>query len=238
MVPSSFTLNGPSGAIAISSVTRLTGNNYRIAFATQSAAGVYTLVVLPTVRDVAGNLLNQDGDATPGESVQDRYTATFTINAPVVRNYTFNGPVALRDATSTRTGVTNIDFTVPDSFTIADLNVNLSINHTYVSDLRIRLISPSGTSVQLVNRRAGSSDNIRVTFDDEATASIASATTLNGTFRPEQALSAFDGRNASGRWRLEVVDNARLDVGTFNSIQLQFTEAPRVLESVRCRPRP
>lgn len=225
MIPSNFTMTGPSGSIAVTAITRLTGNNYRVSFATQSSVGVYSLTVLPTVRDVARNLLNQDGDTTPGESIQDRYTASFTINAPVVRNYTFNGPVALRDATSTRTGVTNIDFTVPDSFTIADLNVNLSINHTYVSDLRIRLISPTGTSVQLVNRLGGASDNIRVIFDDEATASIAGASTLNGTFRPERALSAFDGSNAAGRWRLEVVDNARLDVGTFNSIQLQFTEA-------------
>jgi subtilisin-like proprotein convertase family protein len=105
------------------------------------------------------------------------------------------------------------------------LNVNLSINHTHVSDLRVRLISPDGTSVQLVNRRGGSSDNIRVTFDDEATTNISNAATLSGTFRPERTLSAFDGKNASGRWRLEIVDSARLDVGVFNSIQLLFTES-------------
>ncbi len=225
MVPSNFALNGPNGLIAVSSVTRLAGNNWRLNFATQTFAGLYSLTVLPSVRDVASNLLNQDGDATAGETIEDRYTASFTLNPSSLRSYSFNGPVALRDATSTRSGVTNIDFVVPDSFTIADLNVNLSINHTYVSDLRIRLISPDGTSVQLVNRRGGSSDNIRVAFDDESTSSISSAATLSGTFRSERALSAFDGRNSSGRWRLEVVDVERLDVGVFNSIQLQFTES-------------
>ncbi|MFN7874938.1 MAG: S8 family serine peptidase [Pirellula sp.] len=225
MVPSNFILNGPNGGVTVSSVTRVTGNTWRLGFGMQSLAGLYTLTVLPAVKGVDGNFLNQDGDSTPGEAIEDRYTASFTLNEPALRNYTFNGPVAIRDATSTRAGVTNIDFTIPDSFTIADLNVNLSIDHTYVSDLRIRLVSPDGTSVQLVNRRGGSSDNIRVLFDDETTASISSATTLNGSFRAERNLSAFDGRNASGRWRLEIVDNARLDVGTFNSIQLQFTES-------------
>ena len=225
MIPSNFLLNGPNGLVAVSSVTRLTGNNWRLNFATQTFAGLYTLTVLPTVKDIAGNLLNQDGDATAGETIEDRYTSSYTLNSAALRNYTFNGPVALRDATSTRTGVTNIDFTVPDSFTIADLNVNLSIDHTYVSDLRIRLISPDGTSVQLVNRRGGSSDNIRVMFDDETAASIANASTLSGSFKAERALSAFDGKISAGRWRLEIVDNARLDVGVFNSIQLQFTES-------------
>jgi serine protease len=225
MIPSNFILNGPNGGVTISSVTRVAGNTWRLGFDMQSFAGLYTLTVLPAVKGVDGNFLNQDGDATPGEAIEDRYTASFTLNQPALRSYTFNGPVAIRDATSTRVGVTNIDFTVPDSFTIADLNVNLSINHTYVSDLRIRLVSPDGTSVQLVNRRGGSSDNIRVLFDDETTASISNASTLNGSFRAERTLSAFDGRNASGRWRLEIVDNARLDVGTFNSIQLHFTES-------------
>jgi subtilisin family serine protease len=225
MVPSNFILNGPNGLVSVSSVIRLTGNNWRLNFATQTFAGLYSLTVLPTVKDVAGNLLNQDGDATAGETTEDRYTSAFTLNPSALRSYTFNGPVTLRDATSTRAGVTNIDFTVPDSFTIADLNVNLSINHTHVSDLRVRLISPDGTSVQLVNRRGGSSDNIRVTFDDEATTNISNAATLSGTFRPERTLSAFDGKNASGRWRLEIVDSARLDVGVFNSIQLLFTES-------------
>ena len=223
MVASAFEVTGPNGSIAVTSVAQLSGNVWRVSFANQTAPGAYTVVVLPTIRDAAGNLLNQDRDTVSGEPVEDRYTVTVTLSVPTTRNYSANGPVALTDATNTRVGTTTIAINVGDSFTISDLNVSLSIDHTYVSDLRIRLIAPDGTSVQLINRRGGTSDNVRVTLDDEATASLATAAVLNGTYRPERLLSAFDGKNSAGTWRLEIVDAARLDAGIFNSVQLQFT---------------
>ena len=218
----SIQISGPKGAVAIGSITPLnSGTQFRITFAAQSAAGKYALTILPTVTDLNGNLLNQDRDTIAGEATQDRFISEATIQAS--RVFTRNGPITLQDATSTRAGVTWIAIDVTESFTINDLNVNLSVDHTYVSDLRVRLIAPNGTSVQLVNRRGGSRDNLRVAFDDEATTSIAmAASDLNGTFRPETALSAFDGRNAYGRWTLEITDFARLDVGRFNNVSLQF----------------
>ena len=223
MVASAFEVTGPNGSIAVTSVAFVSGNVWRVSFANQTAPGTYTVVVLPTIRDAAGNLLNQDRDTASGEPVEDRYTATATLSVPTTRNYSANGPVALTDATSTRVGTTTIAINVADSFTINDLNIAISIDHTYVSDLRIRLIAPDGTSVQLINRRGGASDNVRVTLDDEATASLATAAVLNGTYRPERLLSAFDGKNSAGTWRLEIVDAARLDAGIFNNVQLQFT---------------
>lgn len=223
MVPSAFEVNGPNGPITITQVALVSGNVWRVSFANQTTPGVYTIAVLPTIRDLAGNFMNQDRDTISGEPVQDRYTSMITLSAPTTRNYAATGPVALTDATSTRVGTTTIAINVTDSFSISDLNISLSINHTYVSDLRIRLIAPDGTSVQLVNRRGGSSDNVRLTLDDEATANVSSASTLNGTYRPERLLSAFDGKNSAGSWKLEIVDVARVDTGTFNNVQLQFT---------------
>lgn len=223
MVPSAFEVNGPNGPITITQVALVSGNVWRVSFANQTTPGVYTIAVLPTIRDLAGNFMNQDRDTISGEPVQDRYTSMITLSAPTTRNYSATGPVALTDATSTRVGTTTITINVMDSFTISDLNISLSVDHTYVSDLRIRLIAPDGTSVQLVNRRGGSSDNVRLTLDDEATANVSSASTLSGTFRPERLLSAFDGKNSAGSWRLEIVDVARVDTGTFNNVQLQFT---------------
>lgn len=223
MVPSAFEVNGPNGPITITQVALVSGNIWRVSFANQTTPGVYTIAVLPTIRDLAGNFMNQDRDTISGEPVQDRYTSMITLSAPTTRNYSATGPVALTDATSTRVGTTTIPINVPDSFTISDLNISLSVDHTYVSDLRVRLIAPDGTSVQLVNRRGGSSDNLRVTLDDEATVNVSSASTLSGTYRPERLLSAFDGKNSAGSWKLEIVDVARVDTGTFNNVQLQFT---------------
>ncbi len=225
MVASAFEVTGPNGPIAIARVSLISGNIWRVAFTNQTTPGEYRVTALPTMSDLAGNLLNQDRDGNSGEPEQDRYTAAVTLSSSTTRNYTTTGPVALSDATNTRVGTTTIAVNVTDSFTISDLNVSLSVDHTYVSDLRIRLIAPDGTSVLLVNRRGGASDNLRLTLDDEASASVVSAATLSGTFRPERALSAFDGKNSAGSWRLEIVDSARLDTGIFNSVQLQFVAA-------------
>lgn len=226
LTTSSLQVVGPNGAIAITSITPLNSSetSYRIAFASQSVAGSYQLIVQSTVTDAAGNRLDQDRDGISGEATQDQFRGTLNLSA--ARNYTTTGPIAIADATRTRSTTTTVGINVPDSLTITDLNVDLSIDHTYVSDLRIRLIAPDGTSVLLVNRRGGSRDNVRVVFDDEATSSIASvAGNLSGTFRPEQALTAFDGKNAAGRWTLEIVDLATQDVGRVNSVTLQISSA-------------
>jgi subtilisin-like proprotein convertase family protein len=227
LTAASIQVTGPNGAIAIGSITPLTsttlasGTQWRITFANQTAAGKYTLTVLPTVTDVAGNLLDNDRDGVSGEATQDRFVSEKTLTA--TRSYTTVGPATLLDASYYRVAVTTIPIDVTDAFTINDLNVNVSIDHTYISDLSLRLIGPDGTSVQLVTRRGGSRDNLRVVFDDEATSSIATVTgDLQGTLKPERSLTAFDGKNAQGRWRLEITDSARLDVGRFNSVTLQF----------------
>jgi len=104
----------------------------------------------------------------------------------------------------------------------------LDISHTWIGDLSIRLISPSGTTSTLVQRRGGSGDNLRVTLDDQASSNIstiAAATNITGTFRGEQSLSAFRGRAAKGVWTLQVIDQARGDTGFLNRVQLQITPA-------------
>jgi subtilisin-like proprotein convertase family protein len=40
---------------------------------------------------------------------------------------------------------------------------------------------------------------------------------LDDSFRPEQSLTAFDGKNARGTWQLWVDDLATFDTGRINS---------------------
>jgi subtilisin-like proprotein convertase family protein len=132
--------------------------------------------------------------------------------------------VTLRDATLFRAGVTRVAIDVSDATTIESLSVELSINHTYASDLRVRLISPTGTAVTLVNRRGGSTDNLRLTLADSANRALAGGSSaLTGSYRAEQSLSTFRGQNARGRWTLEIVDLATADSGVLNSAKLHIT---------------
>jgi hypothetical protein len=73
--------------------------------------------------------------------------------------------------------------------------------------------------VLLANRRGSSGDNFTDTvFDDEAATAIGSgAAPFTGSFRPEEPLSALDGKSITGQWKLRVSDQAGEDTGTLDS---------------------
>jgi hypothetical protein len=105
---------------------------------------------------------------------------------------------------------------------IEDVNIHLSINHTYVADLDVFLVSPTGTRVELFTDVGGSGQDFQsTTLDDEADISIAAAAgPFLGSYRPEGRLSDFDGQNPNGVWTLELTDDAGNDVGSLVSWSL------------------
>jgi len=146
--------------------------------------------------------------------------------APLQKTYATTSRQFVSDASSRGSKITNVSINVNDNFSIGDLNVVLKVSHTWISDLTFRLIGPDGTTVNLVQRRGGNGDNLMVTIDDQATGRISRVTTaitISGSYRGEQALSAFRGKSAQGRWTLQVIDQARGDTGFVNSFQLQIT---------------
>jgi hypothetical protein len=79
------TLSGPDGdhpAIGVVP-TNASFTQFDVLFAPLTAAGTYQLIVGPTIADVYGNLMDQDGNLVPGEST-DAYTTTFTLLGPQV----------------------------------------------------------------------------------------------------------------------------------------------------------
>ena len=66
-----------------------------------------------------------------------------------------------------------------------------------------------------------SGNDVDATLDDEAAAAVedqcsTSGIAIEGTFSPNEPLSAFDGEDLSGSWTMNVSDNAGADLGTFN----------------------
>ena len=107
---------------------------------------------------------------------------------------------------------------------VADVNVDISISHTWNSDLNVYLSAPDGTTVELFSGIGGSGAGVSVTLDDEATATLpVSSTTVVGTFRPEGSLADFSGVSAAGDWTLTVIDTADGDGGTLASWTLYFS---------------
>jgi len=115
--------------------------------------------------------------------------------------------------------------TVPYGLAIQDVNVRLSVTHTYDNDLAFWLVNPSGTlTVQLVSGVGGSGDNFTNTvFDDSAATAIGSGTApFTGTYRPVGSLAQLNGTDAGGTWTLRVSDQVGGDAGSLTSWSLDF----------------
>jgi subtilisin-like proprotein convertase family protein len=119
---------------------------------------------------------------------------------------------------------------VPDSFIVADLNLKLTIQHTRDRDLHAFLITPNNTRVELFSDVGGArGQNFTNTIlDDEATKSITLGTApFTGTFRPEGDLSAVEGKQTQGTWKLEITDDTKKSTGTLKSWSIDV-EPPAV----------
>ncbi len=97
--------------------------------------------------------------------------------------------------------------TVPDGCDLVyDMNVTLSIASANDSNITVYLCSPEGPWIALFDGVGDSGQNFtNTTLDDEAATSIVEAAApFTGSFRPEYALSFFDGESPVGEWCLEV----------------------------------
>jgi subtilisin-like proprotein convertase family protein len=115
---------------------------------------------------------------------------------------------------------------------LTDLNVlNLDISHVWIADLTVKLKSPQGTEITLLQWICGDQNDILINFDDESTANYGSfpcPPVNNGTYKPLSPLSAFDGENPNGTWTLTVADVYE-DAGVLNAWSIGFPSIPLTL---------
>ena len=101
---------------------------------------------------------------------------------------------------------------------IQDINVSINLVHNDIEDLTILLVTPSGNTITLLERRTCnnlSSQNIDVTFDSEADLPVFAACNpgipgLSGTFQPAEPLSLlydFAYEDLQGDWAIIVRDD-------------------------------
>ena len=118
-----------------------------------------------------------------------------------------------------------------DSFTVLDLNVQLDISHTRVSDLRVVLVTPDGTAIVLFDSVGMRGTDFSGTlFDDDATTAISNgAAPFSGVFLPEGDLSAIEGIDVQGTWTLEIHDVKKHQSGTLNNWSITVTRGNALL---------
>ena len=103
-------------------------------------------------------------------------------------------------------GVSSV-LTLSGQGTVRHLRVSLKIKHTYVGDLRVELISPTGRRVLLHGQIGGSQDDLTMSYET----------------RPPSALGSLVGQPVPGPWVLRVADVLRLDAGTLEWWSLEVT---------------
>ncbi|MCB0317467.1 MAG: proprotein convertase P-domain-containing protein [Bdellovibrionales bacterium] len=112
---------------------------------------------------------------------------------------------------------------------VRDVDITLSISHTFAADLDVVLVSPAGTEVTLTTDNGAGNDNVfqGTTFDDQATDVVTQYTFMDNVVAtkliPEGALWAFSGENPNGTWKLKVTDDLAPDAGTINSWSLNLS---------------
>ena len=123
-------------------------------------------------------------------------------------------------------------------------NVTLDFTHTWVGDVAIFIIAPSGEVLELSSGNGSSGDNYQITvFTDNTPNFITSGSPpYNGTFRPEGRQTntdppfsnanplgtftfdnTFNGVNADGDWTLMINDYVALDVGILQAWSITFS---------------
>lgn len=107
--------------------------------------------------------------------------------------------------------------------------VCINIDHTYVSDMAISLVSPLGTIFNLSDGNGAFGDNYTNTcFDMDAPTNItAGAAPFTGSYVPEGAggFDTFNGEDPNGYWKLQIFDSFFGDEGELTSFIITFEYA-------------
>ena len=162
--------------------------------------------------------------------VQGGNSITITQSGTAPTPFDSNVFVALRDPGTIESSLVVSGLAGP----ISNVTVSLHITHTWDEDLRISLVGPDNTTVNLSTANGADLDNYgsgcaaasRTRFSDSAINYIVTAAPpFVGEFRPEQALAAFNGKSgaaANGTWRLRIQDVVSPDTGALQCWSVNF----------------
>jgi subtilisin-like proprotein convertase family protein len=162
---------------------------------------------------------------------------TFRFRTNIEECTTYSNDIPVTISTNGTPTITS-DITVSSSAPIESVSVSTTISHTYISDLDVDLISPSGDRVTLFDRPGVpatnfgcNGNNIQATFDDEATLTADDFENtcdfnvpfaIEGSYQPIDPLAEFTGDNPFGNWTFELTDNFAEDGGELVSWDLEI----------------
>ncbi len=181
------------------------------------------------LQDGAANLVNVTFSIPLGTATSSTFTTSSSITIPA------SGSASPYPSNLVVSGLNG---------TVTKVTATLTgLGHAFPRDIDLLLVGPTGASIVPMSDAGGSSavSNLTLTFDDAAAATIPSTSISSGTFQPtdyttgdsfpspaptgtpSSTLSAFNGLNPNGTWKLYAVDDATPDSGSIGGWSLTFT---------------
>ena len=99
---------------------------------------------------------------------------------------------------------------------LKSITVHVSIIHTYIGDLQVELVTPSGKKALLHDKTGGGQDDLKQTWTSQSL----------------PALAALQGEAIEGQWTLAIRDLALRDTGRLNwwLLEIEYESAAKVVE--------
>lgn len=155
-------------------------------------------------------------------------STSFTLGYSIqttCNTYTFAAPYTIPES---QTYAERTIVVPASSGEITDVNFNVSFTHTYISDVQIEVVSPNGTTVKLFDKSCGATNtNLILTYDDLG-GTLACGIKTSQTVGPAGVLSAFNGENPQGTWKLRFRDTGVGDSGTIDAASIQICSSAYV----------
>jgi subtilisin-like proprotein convertase family protein len=149
---------------------------------------------------------------------------TFATLVNVCASKNANGLPKTITANQATTVEASVTFT--GSSSISDVNVaKIQGSHNFFKEIEVILISPQGTELQLFKGKCGGfSGSFNLGFDDASPSPgpTCPPSNLGVIFRPDLALSKFNGEDASGEWILRVKDDSPGSGGSLSGFTLEL----------------
>lgn len=204
-----YTINGGSPVVETVNATVSAGNTISYTFATTanlSDVGVYSFT--------SSTLLVGDADVSNNSASKEVINISCSTQSEG-ENFAIGANAGT---------VTESSINITDDLNISDIDVTLSLNHTFDGDLEIKLVGPDNTEVILSDRNGAGGDNYSNTvFDDDASLSIGSGSApFEGSFVPDGDLNDFNGLSSLGIWKLVITDTADFNGGVLLDWTIQI----------------
>jgi len=111
---------------------------------------------------------------------------------------TYNSDASMEIPDKDTAGIKSV-INVTDEGKIKSINLTVTITHTYIGDLVVKLVK-GGQEQVLHSREGGSADDLAKTYD----------------------VDAFNGAECKGEWTLVISDNAGQDLGTLEGWEMEI----------------